>query len=81
METSSSASVLWVRALFAGSFAFFLGVAGHLMAQGLLPGTAFLVVLLAFTVALAVPGARPAGLEAADARRCWSAGRRSSTSA
>jgi hypothetical protein len=55
MGTRSDASVLWVRALFAGSFAFFLGTAGHLMADGLLPGTAFLVVLYAFTVALGVP--------------------------
>ena len=55
MGTRSDASVLWVRALFAGSFAFFLGTAGHLMADGLLPGTAFLVVLYAFTVALSVP--------------------------
>ena len=37
--------MLWLRALFAGSFAFFLGTAGHVMADGLLPGTAFLVVL------------------------------------
>jgi hypothetical protein len=55
MGTRSDASVLWVRALFAGSFAFFLGVAGHLMADGLLPGTAFLVILFAFTVVLSVP--------------------------
>jgi hypothetical protein len=54
-ETRLSASVLWMRALFAGSFAFFLGVAGHLMADGLLPGTAFLVVLYVFTVVLSVP--------------------------
>lgn len=61
METSSGASVPWVRALFAGSFAFFLGVAGHLTAQGRLPGTSFLVVLYVFTVALSVPVlARPA---------------------
>ena len=55
MGTRSDASVLWVRALFAGSFAFFLGVAGHLMADGLLPGTTFLVVLYTFTVVLSVP--------------------------
>lgn len=55
METRTSASVLLLRALFAGSFAFFLGVAGHLMADGLLPGTSFLVVLYAVTIALSVP--------------------------
>jgi hypothetical protein len=55
MGTRVDASVLWVRALFAGSFAFFLGVAGHLMANGLLPGAAFLVVLYLFTVGLSVP--------------------------
>jgi hypothetical protein len=61
MDTRMSASVLWLRALFAGSFAFFLGVAGHLMADGLLPGTAFLVVLYVFMVVLSVPVlARPA---------------------
>ena len=55
MEIRDASPLLWVRALFAGSFAFFLGAAGHLMADGLLPGTAFLVVLFAFTVALSVP--------------------------
>jgi hypothetical protein len=61
MDTRVSASVLWLRALFAGSFAFFLGVAGHLMANGLLPGTAFLVVLYVLLVVLSVPVlARPA---------------------
>ena len=38
METRVASPVLWVRALFAGSFAFFLGTAGHVMADGLLPG-------------------------------------------
>jgi hypothetical protein len=55
MGTSVDASVPWVRALFAGSFAFFLGVAGHLMADGLLPGTAFLVVLYALTLGISLP--------------------------
>lgn len=50
-----SASVLWVRALFAGSFAFFLGVAGHLMADGLLPGVPWLVLLYVVAVVLSVP--------------------------
>ena len=45
MESRATIPVPWVRALFAGSFAFFLGTAGHVMADGLLPGTAFLVVL------------------------------------
>ena len=61
MESQLAAPVLWVRALFAGTFAFFLGTAGHLMANGLLPRPAFLVVLYAFTVVLSVPIlARPA---------------------
>jgi hypothetical protein len=61
METRVAAPALWVRALFAGSFAFFLGAAGHVMAEGLLPGPAFLVALYAFLVVLAVPVlARPA---------------------
>jgi hypothetical protein len=55
MEVRANTAVVWVRALFAGSFAFFLGVAGHLMANGLLPGTAFLVVLYVFTIVLSVP--------------------------
>jgi hypothetical protein len=55
MEIRQSTSGRWLRALFAGSFAFFLGVVGHLMAAGLLPGTAFLVVLYVFTIVLSVP--------------------------
>ena len=44
-----------------GSFAFFLGTAGHVMADGLLPGTAFLVVLFGFLVLIGLPVlARPA---------------------
>ena len=61
METRVASPLLWLRALFAGSFAFFLGVAGHVMADGLLPGTAFLVVLFAFIVLTGLPMlARPA---------------------
>jgi len=61
MGTRSDASVLWVRALFAGSFAFFLGVAGHVMADGLLPGAPFVVVLYLFIVVISAPVlARPA---------------------
>ncbi len=61
MDSSTDAPVLWLRALYAGSFAFFLGIAGHVMADGLLPGTPFLVVLYAFTVALSVPVLARAG--------------------
>ena len=61
MESRATIPVPWVRALFAGSFAFFLGTAGHVMADGLLPGTAFLVVLFAFLVLIGLPVlARPA---------------------
>ena len=55
METRVDASVLWLRALLVGSFAFFLGVAGHVMANGLLPGAAFLVVLFVVMVVASVP--------------------------
>jgi len=61
METRLATSAIWLRALFAGSFACFLGVAGHVMADGLLPGLAFLVVLYAGMVVVSVPFlARPA---------------------
>ncbi len=61
METRAATPVPWVRALFAGSFAFFLGTAGHVMADGLLPGPAFLAALYVFVVLGALPVlARPA---------------------
>lgn len=61
MEARVAAPVLWVRALFAGSLAFFLGTVGHVMADGLLPGTGFLAVLFVFTVLGSLPFlARPA---------------------
>jgi len=61
METRVAAPVLWSRALVAGSFAVFLGLAGHLMADGLLPGVPWLVALGAFSVLVCVPVlARPA---------------------
>jgi hypothetical protein len=61
METRVATPVPWFRAVFAGSFAFFLGTAGHVMADGLLPGPAFLVALLAGTVLIGLPVlARPA---------------------
>ncbi len=55
MESRATIPVPWVRALFAGSFAFFLGTAGHVMADGLLPGPAFLVALFAGTVLVGLP--------------------------
>ena len=61
MEPRVAASLLWLRALFAGTFAFFLGLAGHVMADGLLPGPALLSVLYAGTVLASLPFlARPA---------------------
>lgn len=61
MEPRVAASALWLRALFAGTFAFFLGTAGHVMADGLLPGPALLTALLAVTVLTSLPFlARPA---------------------
>lgn len=54
--------VLWARAIAAGSIAFFLGVAGHVMAAGLLPGVPFLSALFAMSVLLSAPIlSRPAG--------------------
>jgi hypothetical protein len=62
MEARMDPCVLWARALAVGSIAFFLGVAGHVMADGLLPGPLFLAGLLAFSVLLGVPMLnRPAG--------------------
>lgn len=55
METRVDACVLWARALVVGSLAFFLGVVGHVTADGLLPGPAFLVGLLAMSVLLSAP--------------------------
>ena len=55
METVLDARLRWARALVAGSVAFVLGVTGHVMADGLLPGPVGLAVLLAFSVLLAMP--------------------------
>lgn len=55
MDTRLDAPVRWARALLAGSVAFFLGVAAHVTADGLLPGPVGLTVLLAFSVLLALP--------------------------
>lgn len=55
METRVDVWVLWLRALFVGSFAFFLGVVGHVMANGLLPGKPFLAALFVFSILVSVP--------------------------
>jgi hypothetical protein len=55
VETRVDAGVLWSRALVVGSLAFFLGVVGHVTADGLLPGPVFLAVLLAMSVLLSAP--------------------------
>ncbi|SDD94811.1 hypothetical protein [Nocardioides lianchengensis] len=61
MEGRIDAGVWWCRALLVAGVAFFLGVAGHVTADGLLPGPATLAVLLVFTVLLSLPLlARPA---------------------
>jgi hypothetical protein len=63
METRVAASVLWLRALFAGTFAVFLGTVGHVMADGLLPAPSFVAFLYVGTVLGSVPFlARPATL-------------------
>jgi hypothetical protein len=53
--TRVSAAALWSRALVVGSMAFFLGVTGHVMADGLLPGPVLIAVLLGFTVLTTAP--------------------------
>jgi hypothetical protein len=61
MDSRVATPVLWVRAVIVGSFAYFLGLAGHVMADEPLPGTALLVVLFAMVVVGSVPFlARPA---------------------
>jgi hypothetical protein len=47
--------VLWARAGLLGCVAFFLGVVGHVTADGMLPGPALLAVLLMMAVALSAP--------------------------
>jgi hypothetical protein len=55
METALDARVRLLRALLVGSVAFFLGVAGHVTADGLLPGPVGLTALFAFSTLLALP--------------------------
>lgn len=56
-------AVLWARAALLGSVACLLGVAGHVVADGELPGPAWLVLLLAVSVSLSAPLlARPASM-------------------
>jgi hypothetical protein len=55
VESRVDAVVLWTRALLVGSLAFFLGVVGHVTADGLLPGPVFLTGLLAMSVLLSAP--------------------------
>ena len=55
METVLDARLRWLRALLVGSVAFFLGVLGHLTADGLLPGPVGLVFLFTFSTLLALP--------------------------
>jgi hypothetical protein len=55
METALDARLRWLRALLVGSVAFFLGTAGHVMADGLLPGPVGLATLFACSTLLALP--------------------------
>ena len=55
METVLDARLRWLRALLVGSVAFFLGTAGHVMANGLLPGPVGLTALFVLSTALALP--------------------------
>ncbi|MEP9364931.1 hypothetical protein ABLE68_18355 [Nocardioides sp. CN2-186] len=62
MEARMDPCVLWARAFGVGAISFFLGVAGHVTADGLLPGPLFLTALLGLSVLLSVPVLnRPAG--------------------
>lgn len=47
--------MVWLRSLFAGGFAFFLGVGGHALDGGPVPSTAWLAVLFAATVCGSAP--------------------------
>ena len=56
-------AVLWARAALLGSVVLLLGVAGHVTADGELPGPAWLALLLAVAVSLSAPLlARPASM-------------------
>ena len=55
MADRVDAGVLWARALLLGGLAFFLGVVGHVTADGLLPGPVLLGMLLAMSVLLSAP--------------------------
>ncbi|MBA2955821.1 hypothetical protein GON03_15915 [Nocardioides sp. MAH-18] len=55
MTARIDAAVLWVRAVVLGVVTLFLGVAGHVTADGLLPGPPFLVALLVGSVLLSAP--------------------------
>lgn len=55
MERRVDAAVLWLRALTVASVFFFLGVAGHVTADGRLPGPALLVTFFVLSVLLSVP--------------------------
>jgi hypothetical protein len=56
-------AVLWARAALLGSLACFLGLAGHVAADGDLPGPVWLLLLLAVSVSLCAPLlARPASM-------------------
>jgi hypothetical protein len=56
-------AVLWARAALLGSAACLLGVAGHVLADGEVPGPVWLVLLLAVSISLSAPLlARPASV-------------------
>lgn len=55
MHSRVDSWVLWLRALAVGGLAFMLGVVGHVSADGLLPGPALLLILLAFGVVMSAP--------------------------
>jgi len=55
VTTRIDAGVLWARALVLGVVTLFLGVAGHVTADGLLPGPLFLTALLVGSVLLSAP--------------------------
>ncbi|HTW13940.1 MAG TPA: hypothetical protein VMF51_02365 [Nocardioides sp.] len=55
MEGRIDSYVLWLRALLVAGVAFFIGIAGHVTAEGLLPGPVALLFFFVFAVLLSAP--------------------------
>ena len=55
VERRTDAAVLWLRAFLLASVAFFIGIAGHVSADGLLPSTGLVAALFMLSVLACVP--------------------------